>query len=203
MPKRSAFTLIEILVTVAVIGLLVSITVPSLAAARRQSKSTKCKYNLHQIGLAMQSYLHQNRDRFPHCARLPYVDPDLATLPEALARETGYKGTLGESYRNELFLCPDDRGHLGDDDQIRQNVPGRYYDAEGTSYEWESELNGLRLNFRTVTLEFDHPPLPPQSIPMNLRDMWMVRDFEGWHRKHPDQPKSVNTLYADMHIDSK
>ena len=201
MRKRSAFTLIEILVTVAIIGLLVSITMPSLAAARRQSKSTKCKHNLHQISLAMQSYLQQHRDRFPFCKRVPSETGDMWTLPMALSREVGYQGReVTEDFRNEVFRCPADRGALKATDP---DFGKCFYDSYGTSYEWWKSLNGLRANFKTVTIELEQPPLPPQPLRMNLRDVPMVHDFEGWHRKHPDQPKSVNILYADMHINSE
>jgi len=200
MRKRSAFTLIEILVTVAIIGLLVSITVPSLAAARRQSKNTKCKHNLHQIGVAMQSYLQQHRDRFPFCKRTPSETGDMWTLPMALSREVGYQGReVTEDFRNEVFECPADRGALKATDP---DFGKRFYDSYGTSYEWQKPLNGLRPNFRKVTLELGEPPYTVQQ-PWDLNKLWMIYDFEGWHRKNPKLPKSQNILYADMHIDAE
>jgi hypothetical protein len=81
-------------------------------------------------------------------------------------------------------------------------VPGRYFDSQGTSYEWQKYLNGLRPNFRNVTLELGDEPYTIQQ-PMDLNKLWMIYDFEGWHRKRPKQPKSQNILYADMHIDAE
>jgi len=51
-----AFTLIEILVVVAIIALLVAILLPSLAGAREQARIALCSSNLHQQGLGMVTY---------------------------------------------------------------------------------------------------------------------------------------------------
>jgi prepilin-type N-terminal cleavage/methylation domain-containing protein len=54
--RAHAFTLIEVLVVVAIIGLLVSILIPSLAAARNQAMVTVCKANSKQIAYAIAEY---------------------------------------------------------------------------------------------------------------------------------------------------
>lgn len=55
-PVRTAFTLIEVLVVVAIIALLVAILMPSLAKAREQAKRVVCASNHHQMSLAVQMY---------------------------------------------------------------------------------------------------------------------------------------------------
>ena len=54
-----AFTLIEVLVVVAIIALLISILLPSLSVAREHSAQSVCLSNLRQFGLAMEMYLNQ------------------------------------------------------------------------------------------------------------------------------------------------
>jgi prepilin-type N-terminal cleavage/methylation domain-containing protein len=60
--RLRAFTLIELLVVVAIIGLLISILLPSLQGAKEQSKKVRCLANLGSIGRAMQVYASEEND---------------------------------------------------------------------------------------------------------------------------------------------
>src|SRR5690554_3054985 len=62
--STAGFTLIEVLVVVAIIALLASILLPSLTNAREQSKIVKCLANLSQLGKGTGMYLQANKDRF-------------------------------------------------------------------------------------------------------------------------------------------
>jgi prepilin-type N-terminal cleavage/methylation domain-containing protein/prepilin-type processing-associated H-X9-DG protein len=74
-PNRG-FTLIEVLVVVAIIALLVAILLPSLQRAREQTRSVMCQAHLKEFGHAMSMYLMDFKDRLPgpvHPAMLKYV----------------------------------------------------------------------------------------------------------------------------------
>ena len=58
------FTLIEILVVVAIIGILVSLLAPSLGSARDKSRAAACKSNLKQMGYANTLYADDNEGFF-------------------------------------------------------------------------------------------------------------------------------------------
>jgi prepilin-type N-terminal cleavage/methylation domain-containing protein/prepilin-type processing-associated H-X9-DG protein len=54
--SRSAFTLVEILVTMTVLAILVAIALPAIHKVRENARDTTCKSNLRQIGLGLLQY---------------------------------------------------------------------------------------------------------------------------------------------------
>jgi prepilin-type N-terminal cleavage/methylation domain-containing protein/prepilin-type processing-associated H-X9-DG protein len=56
MRVRRAFTLVELLVVIALIALLIALLLPALGKAREQAKMLQCASNLRQIGMAMVQY---------------------------------------------------------------------------------------------------------------------------------------------------
>jgi prepilin-type N-terminal cleavage/methylation domain-containing protein len=60
-----AFSLIELLIAVAIIALLASLLLPALARAKDRARQVACLANLRQIGLAFRLYLSDHEERFP------------------------------------------------------------------------------------------------------------------------------------------
>ncbi|EIP99790.1 prepilin-type N-terminal cleavage/methylation domain-containing protein [Opitutaceae bacterium TAV1] len=64
-PALSAFTLIELLTVIAIIGILAGIIIPVVGKARSSADNAQCISSLRQWGIATQLYLNDHRDSLP------------------------------------------------------------------------------------------------------------------------------------------
>ena len=64
--KRSGFTLVELLVVVAIVAILASMLLPALGRAKAKARSIQCLSNLNQLSLAVRMYAGDHSGAFPY-----------------------------------------------------------------------------------------------------------------------------------------
>ncbi|MDF3129624.1 type II secretion system protein [Kiritimatiellaeota bacterium B1221] len=63
--SKQGFTLIEMLVVIAIIALLASIMIPAVSKTKQKADAVKCMHNLNQIGLAVTQYTMAHNEKLP------------------------------------------------------------------------------------------------------------------------------------------
>ena len=97
--RGSRFTLVEMLVVVAIIGLLAALLMPGLQGALQQARQTGCANNMRQLGVGVHIYVN---------AWDGYLPCGMDATPYYFAK--AYLAATGQNFRNNgsdtLLLCP-------------------------------------------------------------------------------------------------
>jgi prepilin-type N-terminal cleavage/methylation domain-containing protein len=173
-----AFTLIELLVVIAIIAILAAMLLPALGKAKSTAKSIACVSNLHQIGLALNIYIQDNRDRLPICAG--YLPSQMPKLPPIMTTLFANQPT------NKVFACLADQ---------------KIYPVELTSYEWNFWLNDAPYSApQWATIYTNEASVIVNTLFGGRDETPIMGDADPFHGAH-GQLVGKNALYFDGRVE--
>ena len=139
--RRQAFTLVELMVVIAIIGILMSLLLPAVQSVRESGRRTQCSNNLKQFGLALQNY-HDVNGQFPAgylrsnyafwtSAILPYIEQDnrynnLDFNSPSEWSDPARENMLALQAHYDLFQCPSAINNNPVKHYIPDRVPSNY-----------------------------------------------------------------------------
>lgn len=220
--RPRAFTLLELLIVIAIIGILMALLMPMAEKAREKAYITACAANLHSIGQALTLYCDANRGQFPrttHVAGAPLAVGTGAAAPDPF----GAGGPSANDCSSPLWLLArvqhvptkilicayDDENEFSPDaaDPARTSNFTSWKKSLGYSYanpypDAAATVAGYKLTGR-ILADFAvaadlNPGISPRTNPTTVRP-GMADALMKFGNSINHERKGQNVLYADGH----
>ncbi|MBI5831549.1 MAG: DUF1559 domain-containing protein [Armatimonadetes bacterium] len=197
--RRRGFTLIEMLVVIAIIAILAAILFPVFAKAREKARQSSCSSNLKQIGLAMIQYRQDYDETTPW-----YVN---GASWNTWAAGTAYWGRFYEPYAKsqQIFRCPsaastDSAGSTGGaDNGVNANygLNGYYENKTDAVVTAPSDKIVVHDSWETRLDDNGDMLCPQTGQTLNLTQWraYPARVWEYWRHN-----ETCNLLFYDGHV---
>ena len=190
-----AFTLMELLVVMAIIAILAALLLPVLSQAQARAKRMSCVNHLRQMGMAFQNFAHDHNSQFPMA-----VPASAGGSEEFTATSLQVAGDFFFSFRHfqalsnelvtpNLLVCPSDTRTAAVSFATLQNDNLSYFVGLKSDY---SHPNSILAGDRNVTNDL-----------AGTSTLVRLKDARGWRWTSALHKFKGNLLFADGHVDEK
>ena len=165
MRRHQGFTLVELLIVIAIIGVLVGLLMPAVSNARESARKTACAANLRQLGACLMAYGADNDRKLPY-----FVDP--VPPPPPAQQDSGTdqlweiswktRDALVRGLAKESLYCPssDLREDFSRFSAFKTSASSEP-ELCVTSYLWLMQRGKGELNRASITLQYPSPNNKP------------------------------------------
>ena len=194
---NGAFTLLELLVVIAVIAILAAILFPVLSAAQERAYRTQCLNNLKQCGLGIEMFADDHNDQLPGPVWLgfyeEYDNQDSTRLPYYMATDMGLPGPQATPQDALQARCPSAARHW------KAATPGTPPMSNYVPLSYMASDQVTNIDTGVLTRPFGYPyTLPPfdensDEAPKRLQQI--ASPSSSWALTDVDQENGYSAAY--------
>jgi prepilin-type N-terminal cleavage/methylation domain-containing protein len=221
-PSDRAFTLVELLVVMAIVAILAGLLLPALAASKGKGQKIACISNLRQIGIAIRTYSLDNNGFIPYGPKAPpFINPEdfypstgapTSLISLANGSPVGLGLMLESSLENEpkVLFCPGSDQPINEDAELAQVGFGQaecsyYYRHAGNTSLFDSTVNPyVPQNIRLDNLGNNRNGRPIRALAIDTMFLCPAElaNFGVTPATHHQQ-KYADILFSDGHAVSR
>lgn len=181
--RAGAFSLVELLCVIAIIGLLTALMLPALNQSKVRVKRIECENNLHQLGIAFQVFVHDHNDKFPMAVSVAeggskeFVQNGYAAGGEFYFSFHHFQVLSNELISPAILICPADTRLIAMNFATLQNSNVSYFIGINAEYSQPASILAGDRNLAA------NPPQNPTVLhggaDARLRWTWEMHRFKG------------------------